>query len=275
MTTRTRTTPAPAPVRISEAALSAQSTPVAGSMAASAVAGEAVAGVTVRRSAARGYADSGWLQSHHTFSFGSYHDPAHMGFGTLRVINEDRVEPGAGFLEHGHSDMEIISYVIDGTLGHRDSTGGGGSLRPGEVQVMSAGRGIRHSEMNASDTEPVHFLQIWVTPAQRSTAPGYGQKDFGRAPGVTLLVSPNGEDGSLRIGQDVRIHRVLLGAGALADVPLVSPRAWVQVVRGRVTLQHAEGVVSLNAGDAASVVRSRSLALRMDEDAELLVFDVV
>ena len=170
--------------------------------------------ITVRRSEERGRVRMGWLDSHHTFSFGEYYDPQHMGFGDLRVINEDRVRPGQGFTPHGHRNMEIVSYVVSGALAHRDSTGGGGVIRPDDVQVMSAGRGIRHSEMNGSETEPVHFLQIWILPAQAETEPAYRERRFERSEGLTTLVSPDGADGSLPIGQDASIRRLLAAPGA-------------------------------------------------------------
>ena len=226
--------------------------------------------IDIRRSGERGHVNFGWLDSHHTFSFGSYHDPRFMGFGHLRVINEDRVRPGAGFGAHGHRDMEIISYVVDGGLAHEDSTGGKGVIRPGEVQVMSAGRGVRHAEMNGSATEPVHFLQIWLLPAATGGAPGYAQRDFGREPGLRLLVSPDGREGSLPIGQDADLHRALLPDGETATLPVRRHRAWVQVVRGTLEVNGAR----LNAGDGAALSEVSSLALAAVGDVEALLFDL-
>src|SRR5262245_16834882 len=170
--------------------------------------------ISIRHSEDRGTANFGWLNSQHTFSFGHYHDPRQMGFGPLRVINEDRVRAGAGFDTHGHRDMEIISYVLEGALEHKDSLGTGSVIRPGEVQVMSAGTGIRHSEFNHSKTEPVHFLQIWVTPNQKGMAPRYEQKSFpasGKQGRLRLLGSPDGHDGSIVIHQDVKLYEARLG----------------------------------------------------------------
>lgn len=227
----------------------------------------------IRRSHERGRVRMGWLDSHHTFSFGSYHDPRFMGFGPLRVINEDRVDPGAGFPTHGHRDMEILSYVVEGALAHQDSTGGGGVIQPGEVQVMSAGSGVHHSEMNGSRVAPVHFLQIWLVPTSRGAAPRYAQRDFGREEGVTLLVSPEGRDGSLSIRQDADVYRVRSRDGASTSLALRHPNAWVQVVHGSFSLAGER----LEAGDGAALteVASLSLTARAPEDlAEALVFDL-
>ncbi len=212
----------------------------------------------------------GWLDSHHTFSFGHYYDPRYVGFGPLRVINEDRVDAGAGFPPHGHADMEIISYVVAGGLEHRDSTGGGGVVRPGEVQVMTAGRGVRHSEMNASSTEPVHFLQIWIEPAERRTEPRYEDKDFGDERGVVLIVSPDGRDGSLRIGQDAEIRRVVLAAGESVEVPISRARGWVQVVRGTATVDG----VAVGPGDGAAITGLDAVTIAPSSDFEALAFDL-
>lgn len=227
--------------------------------------------ITIRRSTDRGHVHMGWLDSHHSFSFGRYHDPRHMGFGHLRVINEDRVTPGRGFLPHGHRNMEIISYPVAGVLSHEDSTGSGGDIRPGEVQVMSAGRGIRHSEMNGRDDAEVHFLQIWILPEEANTEPGYAQKDFGSTPGLTLLVSPDGRDGSLAIRQDVDLHRALLAEGEQATLPLRRDRAWVQVVRGVLDVNGAR----LQPGDGASLTEVDTLDLVAQQDVEALVFDLL
>jgi quercetin 2,3-dioxygenase len=226
--------------------------------------------IDIRKANDRGDADHGWLKSRHTFSFGGYHDPRHMGFGALRVINEDRVQPSRGFGTHPHRDMEIVSYVVSGELGHRDTIGTGSVIRPGEVQLMSAGSGIAHSEMNPSPTTPVHFLQIWLIPERNGTAPRYDQRDFGRDPGLRLVASPDGRDGSLRIGQDVDLHRALLPAGETANVALRHRRAWVQVIRGTLDVDGT----ALSAGDAAAVTDATALALRADSEVEALVFDL-
>src|SRR5688500_1823852 len=170
--------------------------------------------ISIRRAAARGRTDWGWLDSRHTFSFGEYHDPAHMGFRALRVINDDRVAPGAGFPTHSHRDMEILSYVLEGALAHQDSMGTGSVIRPGEIQHMRAGTGVSHSEFNHSKTEPVHFLQIWIVPGERGLPPAYGQQAVDQAAArrdFALLASPDGRDGSLRLHQDVDLRMALLG----------------------------------------------------------------
>jgi hypothetical protein len=230
--------------------------------------------ITVRKSEERGHADHGWLDTYHTFSFDTYHDPAHMGFRTLRVINEDRVAPGVGFPTHGHRDMEIVTYVIEGALEHKDSLGNGEVIRPGEIQRMSAGTGVRHSEFNPSKTEAVHLLQIWILPAERGTPPGYEQIEIGR--GVTngnlqLIASPEGGPGAVRIGQDARLFRGRLAAGTAVDHAIAPSRhAYVQVVSGAV---EANGE-SLSAGDGAAVSSEKSLKLNAADDAEFLVFDL-
>jgi hypothetical protein len=224
---------------------------------------------------ARGKAELGWLSSRHTFSFGNYFDPAQMGFRTLRVINEDRVVPGAGFPTHGHSDMEIISYVLEGALEHKDSLGTGAVIRPGEVQRMTAGTGVRHSEYNASPSEPVHFLQIWIEPAQLDLEPGYEQK---KLPDVRdgetrldLIGSPDGREGSITIHQDVLLYRAILAAGDSLTVPLPPERsAWVQVVRGIVDLDGGE----LRESDGLAVNETTDLKFTSSTGAELLVFDL-
>jgi redox-sensitive bicupin YhaK (pirin superfamily) len=207
--------------------------------------------ITVRHAAERGTANLGWLDSRHTFSFGQYYDPNHMGFGPLRVINEDRVRPGAGFETHGHRDMEIISYVLEGALEHKDSIGNGSVIRPGDMQVMSAGTGTRHSEFNPSKSEPVHFLQIWVLPDRQGLAPRYDQKTFpasekrGR---LRLIGSPDGRDGSIVIHQDADIYDALLSSGdAVTNNLKTGHKSWVQVVRGAVE-------VNGNAADAGDGV---------------------
>jgi len=226
--------------------------------------------IDIRRGRERGHEDHGWLDTHHSFSFASYYDPGFMGFSDLRVINEDRVAEGGGFMPHPHKDMEIVSYVISGALAHRDTLGTGSVIRPGEVQLMSAGRGIRHSEMNGSPDAPVHFLQIWILPAQAGTAPRYDQRDFGKEPGLRLVVSPDGREGSLSIGQDMDLHRALLPAGEQVSLRLRRARAWVQVIRGTLDVNGAR----LQAGDGASFTGYPTLAMEAREEVEALVFDL-
>lgn len=221
--------------------------------------------IQLRRASERGHADFGWLDSRHTFSFGSYHDPAHMGFRNLRVINEDRVAKGKGFPTHPHRDMEILSYVIEGALGHEDSMKNGSVIRPGELQRMTAGTGVTHSEMNASASEPVHFLQIWLLPKGRGIAPGYAQKSFPREAAFTLLASPDGEAGSIQIHADARLtvvrqtHTVSL---------VLSRHAWVQVIVGRFVVEGA----TLEAGDGAAA--SDAAEVHLEGSGEALVFDL-
>lgn len=228
-----------------------------------------------RKSDERGAAFHGWLDTRHTFSFANYYDPHHMGFRDLRVINEDRVAPGAGFPTHGHRDMEIITYVLEGALEHKDSMGSVGVLRPGEVQRMSAGTDVHHSEYNASKSEPLHLLQIWIVPRGRGIEPSYEQRAFPleeRTDRFRLLVSPEGEDGALRIYQDARLYGAVLTPGARVALPLEEGRhAWVQVARGQVRL----GEQVLAAGDGAAVSDVRELAFTAAEQgSELLVFDL-
>ncbi|MBI4955534.1 MAG: pirin family protein [Myxococcales bacterium] len=230
--------------------------------------------LTLRPESARGHADHGWLDSRHTFSFADYHDPRHMGFRGLRVLNEDRVQPDSGFGSHGHRDMEIVSYVLGGGLEHRDSMGTGSVIRPGDVQRMSAGTGVTHSERNASPTEVVHFLQIWLVPRERGLAPGYEQKHF--APGerdgrLRLVASPDGRDGSLTVHTDASLYAGLFGAGQTAELALAPGRhAWVHVARGTVRVNaHA-----LSAGDGASLSDEVSVRLEGVDAAEVLVFDL-
>jgi quercetin 2,3-dioxygenase len=230
--------------------------------------------ITTRRAAERGKANFGWLDSRHTFSFGHYHDDAHMGFGPLRVINEDRVTPGAGFDTHGHRDMEILSYVLEGELAHKDSIGTGSVIRPGEVQRMSAGTGIRHSEFNPSKQAPVHFLQIWILPERNGLQPGYQQSAFplddkGR---LHLVASGDGRDGSLTINQDVDLYAGRLTEGEIVERKLRDGRlGWLQVARGGVSLNG----VALATGDGAAIEKETSLVVRADSDAEILLFDMV
>ncbi|MGH1347683.1 MAG: pirin family protein [Nannocystales bacterium] len=228
----------------------------------------------LRRSNARGHAEHGWLESRHTFSFANYHDPEHMGFGPLRVINEDRVQPGMGFGTHPHRDMEIISYVLEGTLEHKDSMGNGSVIRPGDVQHMSAGTGVTHSEFNGSKVEGLHFLQIWIQPSQRGGEPRYGQQHFSRAQRLDQLrvvASGDGREDSIRIRQDA-----LMFAGVLTDGTTVEHavqpgrRAWVHLAHGSVTVDgHA-----LQAGDALGTDDASTLHLTANGEAEVLVFDL-
>ncbi|HTN51439.1 MAG TPA: pirin family protein [Anaeromyxobacter sp.] len=232
--------------------------------------------ITVRKAAERGHFNHGWLDTRHTFSFADYHDPAQMGFRALRVINEDRVRPGEGFGTHGHRDMEILSYVLSGALAHEDSTGGGGTLRPGEVQRMSAGTGVMHSEFNASDEEPVHFLQIWILPDRTGHRPSYEQRAYPEAERrgkLRLVASPDGADGSTRLHGDVRVHATLLAPGVEVRHALATGRhAWIQVARGELALNG----VALAAGDGAAVSDESAIALvgRGAGEAEALLFDL-
>jgi quercetin 2,3-dioxygenase len=232
--------------------------------------------ITLRRAEERGHADHGWLDTRHTFSFADYHDPEHMGFSDLRVINEDRVKPGMGFGQHGHRDMEIISYVLEGELRHQDSLGNGSTIRPGEVQRMSAGTGVQHSESNPSRDRPVHFLQIWILPSERGIEPGYEQKSFPEAERrgrLRLVASPDGRDGSLTIHQDARLSLALLAPGDKVRQELAKGRsAWVQVARGELTLDGQR----LRAGDGAAVTGESALEIvgQGDRPAEVLVFDL-
>ena len=226
--------------------------------------------ITIRRSNERGHFDHGWLNTYHTFSFADYFDEEHIGFRTLRVINEDRVAPGQGFGMHPHRDMDIVTYVLSGALAHKDSSGGEGVLRPGEVQHMTAGAGIRHSESNASDSEPVHFLQIWILPEKNGLKPGYDQKRF-EIDGLQLVASHDGRDGSLRMHQDVDLFAGRLPGGKEAKHTLAADRhAWIQVARGSLTVN---GTV-LAAGDGAAVSDESELVIRANEPAEFLLFDL-
>ena len=228
----------------------------------------------MRRSSERGAADFGWLRSRHTFSFGSYHDPKYMGFGVLRVINEDRVEPGQGFQTHGHRDMEIVSYVLGGALEHKDSLGTGSVIRPGDVQRMSAGTGIRHSEFNHSKTEGVHFLQIWILPERDGIAPSYEQKHFTedeRRGRLRLVGSRDGRDGSVTIHQDVDLYAALLTARDQLTHALRAGRdGWLQVASGEVTLNGER----LGEGDGVAVAEAGMLAIESRGNAEILLFDM-
>jgi redox-sensitive bicupin YhaK (pirin superfamily) len=230
--------------------------------------------MTIRRAAERGRFDYGWLDTAHTFSFNTYLDPAHMGFRSLRVINEDRVQPGEGFGMHGHRDMEIITVVLEGALEHKDSLGSGSVIRPGTVQCMTAGRGIRHSEFNPSATEPVHLYQIWILPNKEGLPPGYDQRVFDparRCGRPQLIASPDGADGSLTIHQDARLYHASLEAGESTTHPLAPGRhAWVQVLRGGVRVNGE----ALTAGDGAALSRGPAVSLEGDSAGEILLFDL-
>lgn len=227
--------------------------------------------ITIRRADERGHADHGWLNTYHTFSFADYHDPDFMGFRSLRVINEDRVKPGAGFGTHAHRDMEIISYVLEGTLAHRDSMGTGSLIKPGEVQRMSAGTGVMHSEMNPSPEEGVHFLQIWILPERRGIQPGYEQKKFGdeeRRGALRLVASRDGRDGSVTIHQDAALYNAIVDGTAVRHEFAQGRYGWLQVVRGEVTLNGQ----TLNAGDGAAIANEQSVAIA--GHGEVLLFDL-
>lgn len=230
--------------------------------------------LAIRSANERGAANFGWLDSRHTFSFGNYYDPAFMGHGPLRVINEDRVTPGQGFGTHGHSDMEIISYVLDGALEHKDSLGTGSIIRPGDVQRMSAGTGVRHSEYNASDTDPVHFLQIWILPEKTGAEPSYEQKTFSedeKRGRLKLVGSRDGRDGSVTIHQDVDLYAGLLAADDSVSYELDDGRnGWLQVARGSIRL---DGNV-LSAGDGVALRGAHTLSIEGIDDAEILLFDM-
>jgi quercetin 2,3-dioxygenase len=231
--------------------------------------------IVVRPSEERGPADFGWLKARHSFSFGQYYDPAHMGFRALRVINEDRVAAGAGFPTHGHRDMEIVTYLLDGALEHKDSMGNGETILPGEVQAMSAGTGVMHSEFNPSSENPTHLLQIWLLPDKPGHTPRYDQKMFDRAEKLNklrLVVSPDGADGSIFVHQDTKLYASILAAGKSVSLDLAPKRhAWVQVARGEIAL----GEIVLKAGDGAAVSEETRLTLKgLAPESEVLVFDL-
>lgn len=230
--------------------------------------------LTIRRAEDRGHANYGWLDTYHTFSFGTYRDPRYMGFRSLRVMNEDRVEPGQGFGTHPHHDMEIVTYVLSGALEHRDSMGSGEVLRPGEFQRMSAGTGITHSEFNPSETEPVHLYQIWLLPERKGIEPSYEQKRFDEAEmrnRLRLVASRDAADGSLLIHQDARIYLCRLDAGEQVGHELAGSRhAWLQVLRGSVSLNGQ----ALRTSDGAAVSEERALAIEAPGDAEVMLFDL-
>jgi redox-sensitive bicupin YhaK (pirin superfamily) len=228
----------------------------------------------IRRSAERGYADHGWLRSYHTFSFADYYDPQHVDFGPLRVINEDRVQPGAGFGTHAHRDMEILSYVLSGALSHKDSMGNGSTIRPGDVQRMSAGRGVQHSEFNGSNSEPVHFLQIWIVPERRGIEASYEERHFSeeqRRGRLRLIASPDRADGSVLIHQDARVYAGLFDGDETAKLEVAAGRrVYVHVARGQIEVNGA----ALSAGDALKLTDTGTVALRDGRQAEVLLFDL-
>ena len=231
--------------------------------------------IKIRRSQERGHADYGWLDTRYTFSFNDYYDPAYSGFRSLRVINEDRVEPGRGFGTHPHRDMEILTYVLEGELEHRDSMGTGSTIRPGEVQRMSAGSGVTHSEFNHSQSNPVHLLQIWILPERKGIEPSYEQKELAVANGngLSLIASPDGAGGSVRIHQDAKVFRGLISQQRPVVYPLGKERhAWVQVARGEVEVNGNR----LQAGDGAALTSEAEvkLAAANGTDAEILLFDL-
>jgi redox-sensitive bicupin YhaK (pirin superfamily) len=230
--------------------------------------------ISIRKGSERGVGRHGWLTTYHTFSFANYYDPRHMGFRDLRVINEDTVAPARGFGAHQHDNMEIISIVMEGALAHKDSTGGDGVLRRGEVQRMSAGSGVVHSEFNGSEREPVHFFQIWILPAKENITPGYEQKLFDddeRRGTLRLVVAPGGENGALDINQDVRLYSSILEDGQRVDHSIDAGRAaWIQVARGEVNVNGKE----LSAGDGAAVENETALAITASGPSEILLFDL-
>ncbi len=228
----------------------------------------------IRRSNERGHFDHGWLETYHTFSFGEYHDPDFMGFRTLRVINEDYVNPGKGFSEHPHRDMEIITYIFSGELEHRDSMGNGEVIRPGEIQYMAAGKGVYHSEMNPSPRDAVHLMQIWILPNRKGLPPRYEKRRF---PGIenngelTLIASPSGEDNSIMINQDARLYAAKMKQGdEISYAPKAGRGLWLQLISGALTL----GKDRLEQGDGAGIVDEEQIMLRSSEDTELLLFDL-
>ena len=235
----------------------------------------AAGSLQVRRSDERGFADFGWLKSRHTFSFGNYHDPRHMGHGPLRVINEDRVEAARGFAEHSHADMEILSWVLEGSLKHRDSLGTGSTIVPGELQRMSAGTGITHSEMNGSAAQPVHFLQIWIMPAQAGLAPGYEQRRFTDAEladSLRLVASGDTRDGSVKVHQDADLYIGRLAAGVRVTHRFQAGRlGWLQVARGSVALDE----LALEQGDGIALEGVAGIEIMARTPAEILLFDMV
>lgn len=230
--------------------------------------------ITIRKAEERGHLDHGWLDTYHTFSFDQYYDPNHMSFGSLRVINEDRVAPGHGFPRHSHRDMEIITYILEGALGHQDSMGNGSVIKPGEVQKMTAGTGVAHSEANPSDTDPVHLLQIWIMPLARGLEPGYEQKAFSdklKQGKLCLIASNDGREGSVSINQDANVYASKLDKNEKVVHLLGDKRkAWLQVARGSVSLNNME----LKQGDGAAISDEASLEISGRESSEVLLFDM-
>lgn len=230
--------------------------------------------ITKRDRNERGPTDAGWLKSKHTFSFGHYNDPDHMGFGPLRVINEDHVIPNGGFGTHPHSNMEIISYVLGGELAHKDNMGNGSSIRPGDIQLMSAGTGVTHSEFNGSEKEAVHFLQIWIMPDVQNTTPDYQQKRFDPADmrnNLRVVVAPNGEDGALVIKQDARVLATLMDEGAVIDYSANPARKyWVQIAQG---IGEVNGLEARN-GDGFAITGEEKITLKAQTESEILLFDL-
>ena len=230
--------------------------------------------ITIRKSASRGHFNHGWLKTHHTFSFGDYHDPQWMGFRSLRVINEDWVQPAMGFGTHPHHDMEIVTYVLGGALEHKDSMGNGSVIRPGDMQRMSAGTGVTHSEFNHSSTDSVHLLQIWILPEKKGIAPGYEQINISKkldAGNPVLIASPDGQEGSVTIHQNAKIWAARLKANANIDLPLQKPAsAWVQVARGNILLN----TQSLEAGDGAALTDEDAVHIQATSDSEVLIFEL-
>jgi len=227
--------------------------------------------ISPRLSTERGHFNHGWLDTFHTFSFGDYIDPRHMGYRSLRVINEDVIQPGRGFPMHAHHDMEILTYIISGSLAHRDDMGNGSSIEAGQMQRMSAGRGVRHSEFNPSESDPAHLLQIWIRPKALGASPSYETRSFD-SEGTKLVASRDGRAGSLTLLQDVEIHKIDVAAGGRAAYDLQPERhAWLQVVSGDVTV---DGQTRLSAGDGAAVERQAFIELRSDQGVEVLLFDL-
>jgi hypothetical protein len=229
--------------------------------------------LTIRRANERGHANHGWLDAHHTFSFAGYHHPDFVHFGALRVLNQDGIAPGMGFPTHSHDNMEIVTYVLEGSLRHEDSMGNGSLISPGEVQLMSAGTGVAHSEFNNSPSEPLHLLQMWVFPEQRNTTPRYEQKDFGGELGgkLRLVVAPDGRDGSLQIGQDARLFAGHLGRGDTAELELPTGRsAWLHLAAGKLEVNG----VSLEGGDGVAVIDEPTLQLEQAERASVVVWEL-
>ena len=230
--------------------------------------------ITIRKAHDRGHADHGWLNTYHTFSFANYYDPQHMGFRDLRVINEDRVQPGMGFPTHPHQDMEIISYVLEGALEHKDSMGNGSVILPGEVQRMSAGTGITHSEYNHSKTEPVHFLQIWILPSIKGVTPSYEQKAYPEEEelgNLRLVASQDGREGSVTIHQDVNLYATILESGEeLIHIIPLGRHAWIQVARGRLLVNGIE----LEQGDGASISHEDKVVVTGQDKTDILLFDL-